>query len=85
MPYANISDKWIKTRMNLDVTWYNNFTAESLIQMTGRSIRSKTDFATTYILDEDFLRFAETNYYILPNWWKDAVVTDDYVKREKEN
>jgi Rad3-related DNA helicase len=76
MPYANISDKWIKTRMSLDQTWYNNYTAENLIQMTGRSIRSKTDFATTYILDEDFLRFAETNYYILPQWWKDAVLTE---------
>lgn len=77
MPYANISDKWIKTRMTLDQTWYNNHTAENLIQMTGRSIRSKNDFATTYILDEDFLRFAETNYYILPNWWKDAVITEE--------
>ena len=76
MPYANISDKWVKTRLTLDPTWYANFTAESLVQMCGRSIRSKDDFASTYILDEDFLRFAETYYYLLPEWWKDAVVTE---------
>lgn len=77
MPYANIADKWIKTRMTLDQTWYNNFTAEQLIQMTGRSIRSKEDYATTYILDSDFMQFAENNYYLLPQWWKDAVIEGD--------
>lgn len=74
MPFANISDKWIKTRMVLDQTWYNNFTAEQLIQMTGRSIRSKDDYATTYILDQDFMYFAQNNYYLLPQWWKNAVI-----------
>lgn len=74
MPYANISDKWTKIRMQLDQTWYSNFTAEQLVQMTGRSIRSKDDFATTYILDSDFMAFAKNNYYLLPNWWKNAVI-----------
>jgi Rad3-related DNA helicase len=74
MPYANIADLWTKTRMKLDQTWYDNFTGEQLIQMSGRSIRSKTDFATTYILDSDFMRFAENNYKLLPDWWKAAVV-----------
>jgi Rad3-related DNA helicase len=74
MPYANISDKWTKIRMQLDSTWYSNYTAEQLVQMTGRSIRSKDDYATTYILDEEFMNFAENNYYLLPEWWKAAVV-----------
>jgi Rad3-related DNA helicase len=76
MPYANIADKWVKTRLTLDPNWYANHTAETLVQMCGRSVRSKDDFATTYILDEDFLRFAETYYYLLPNWWKDSVVCE---------
>lgn len=76
MPYANISDKWVKTRLALDRTWYSNYTAESLVQMCGRSIRSKTDFATTYILDSDFMTFAENSYYLLPEWWKAAVVAE---------
>lgn len=76
MPYANIADKWVKTRLTLDQTWYANFTAETLVQMTGRSIRSKDDFASTYILDSDFMRFAELNHFLLPDWWKDAVVTE---------
>ena len=77
MPYANISDKWVKTRLTLDQSWYANFTAEQLIQMSGRSIRSKTDYATTYILDSEFMNYAENNYYLLPNWWKEAVVSPD--------
>jgi Rad3-related DNA helicase len=77
MPFANIADKWVKTRLALDATWYANFTAEQLVQMSGRSIRNKTDFATTYILDKDFLRFAESNHFLLPDWWKDAVVVDE--------
>ena len=76
MPYANITDKWVKTRLTLDPNWYANYTAETLVQMCGRSIRSKDDFATTYILDEDFLSFAERFYYLLPDWWKDSVVCD---------
>jgi Rad3-related DNA helicase len=76
MPYANIADKWVKTRLTLDPNWYANHTAETLVQMCGRSVRSKDDFATTYILDEDFLRFAETYYYLLPDWWKDSVVCE---------
>lgn len=74
MPYANISDKWVKTRLALDNTWYANFTAEQLVQMSGRSIRNKEDYATTYILDEEFMHFAESYHYLLPEWWKVAVV-----------
>jgi Rad3-related DNA helicase len=76
MPYANISDKWVKTRLALDNTWYANFTAEQLVQMSGRSIRNKNDYASTYILDEEFMRFAESYHYLLPDWWKVAVVDD---------
>jgi Rad3-related DNA helicase len=76
MPYANIADKWVKTRLSLDATWYANFTAEQLVQMSGRSIRNKTDYAKTYILDEEFMRFAETNHFLLPDWWKKAVIDE---------
>lgn len=80
MPYANISDKWVKTRLALDNMWYANFTAEQLVQMSGRSIRNKTDYATTYILDEEFMHFAESYYYLLPEWWKAAVIDDSDIE-----
>lgn len=77
VPYANITDKWVSTRLKLDQQWYANYTAEQLVQMTGRSIRSKDDFATTYILDSEFMNFAEQYYYLFPDWWQDAVVEEN--------
>lgn len=77
MPFANIADNWIKERMKHDINWYNYYTVEQLIQMTGRSIRSETDFATSYILDESFLNFAIHNQFMFPKWWKNAVIDDE--------
>lgn len=74
VPYANITDAWTKERASIDPNWYNNYTAATLIQMTGRSIRSETDFASSYILDEAFMKFAEQNYWLFPDWWKAAVI-----------
>ena len=42
--------------------------------MTGRSVRSETDFAVTYILDKDFEILAENTQDIFPNWWKESVI-----------
>ncbi len=57
VPYANLGDKWTKTRMDEDKEWYITAACMNLVQMSGRSIRSDTDFAKTYILDADFMRF----------------------------
>ena len=42
--------------------------------MTGRSIRSETDTATSYILDESFIAFAARNSHLFPDWWKESVI-----------
>ena len=73
VPYASLADKWVKQRMNLDKTWYLTHACINLVQMTGRSVRSETDFAKTYILDKDFEILAENTQDIFPNWWKDSV------------
>lgn len=73
VPYASLADTWTKERLNLNPNWYLNNTAQILVQMTGRSIRSETDFCNTYILDSDFLQFASRAINILPKWWKDSV------------
>ena len=76
VPFANITDNWIKERIKYDNNWYNYYTIEQLIQMTGRSIRSETDYATSYILDESFLNFAIRNQLMFPDWWKNAVINE---------
>lgn len=74
VPYANITDEWVKERANINIGWYNSYTAETLIQMTGRSIRSEQDHAISYILDESFINFASRNSNLFPDWWKKSVV-----------
>ena len=76
VPYSNLANKWVKTRMDENPEWYAINTAETLLQQTGRSIRSESDKADTYILDSAFLQFAKTNGYLLPQWWKDSVIIE---------
>ena len=76
VPYANLADKWTKIRMVESNEWYTTATCMNLIQMSGRSIRSESDFAKTYILDSDFMNLAKNSMHIIPKWWQDAVVMD---------
>lgn len=51
--------------------WYFNEALNKLIQMTGRSIRNKDDYAVSYVLDENLL-------FLLskvkpPLWWTDSI------------
>lgn len=76
VPYANLGDKWTEMRMKESNEWYTTATCMNLIQMTGRSIRSETDFAKTYILDKDFMTLAKNSINIIPKWWQEAVILD---------
>jgi len=74
IPYLNLGDNWTKERMSIDPEWYTTMACVHLIQMTGRSIRSETDYAETYILDKDFLKLAHQSVNIFPKWWQDSVI-----------
>lgn len=74
IPYPALGDPFIKARMEHDERWYGWQTALTLVQATGRSIRSRDDRATTYVLDADFTQFMARCGAILPKWWKDAVI-----------
>jgi Rad3-related DNA helicase len=73
VPYPSLADEWIKTRMQLDAEWYQWRTALTLIQASGRSIRSREDHAETWILDSDFSRLYDQAGHLFPQWWKDAL------------
>lgn len=74
VPYASLADQWVKERAAKDNIWYMTSTAQTLIQMTGRSIRSADDYCDTYILDSNFEDFAKKSYNIFPEWWKESVI-----------
>lgn len=73
MPFNNLADPYVKRRMELDKAWYSWTTALTLIQGLGRSIRSKEDYARSYIIDQDFNMFLKTCNDILPEWWLESI------------
>ncbi|HEY7227620.1 MAG TPA: ATP-dependent DNA helicase [Nitrososphaeraceae archaeon] len=73
VPYPNIADKWTAEKRKIDKEWYYWQTALRLVQAYGRSIRSKDDWAKTYVLDSAFNYFVRMNSNILPKWFLSAI------------
>lgn len=82
VPFGNLGDKQIKTRMystgRAGRIWYVRQAIRTIVQMTGRGMRSADDECTTYILDKEFLRLYAENRRLFPDWWKEAIVWDSY-------
>jgi Rad3-related DNA helicase len=75
VPYPSFKDdEQLKIRMEESQDYYIWLTACSLVQAYGRSVRSETDWAHTYILDSDFYRFYKDAEKMLPSWFKEAVI-----------
>lgn len=51
VPYPNYKEKRVKAKMDRFPSWYTSQTLTKLLQGFGRSIRSETDWAKTYVLD----------------------------------
>jgi len=68
VPYPYLGDKQVKAKMKKCPGWYEWMTAIILVQAFGRSIRSKDDFASTYILDAMFDKFYSSNRKLFPEW-----------------
>ena len=73
VPYPNKGDTWTNAKREIDEEWYYWQTALKLIQAYGRSIRSKEDWAKTYVLDSAFGYFVKKNKNILPDWFTLAI------------
>ena len=73
VPYPNKSDRWTNAKREVDEEWYYWQTALRLIQAYGRSIRSKDDWARTYVLDSAFSYFVKKNRNVLPGWFIGAI------------
>ncbi|MGN6624008.1 MAG: helicase C-terminal domain-containing protein, partial [Candidatus Nitrosocosmicus sp.] len=73
VPYPSKGDRWTNAKRELDEEWYYWQTALRLIQAYGRSIRSKEDWAKTYILDSAFSYFIKKNKNMLPDWFSQAI------------
>ena len=73
VPYPYLGDKLIRKKMNKWKWWYPLQTAKTIVQATGRSVRSSEDTAVTYILDSDFGIFYSRNKSMFPESFKESL------------
>lgn len=75
VPYPSMGDKQIARRAYTQGgrEWYATETIRTLIQMTGRAVRSQEDWAISYILDSQFVKLMKENKGLVPAWWGKAV------------
>jgi ATP-dependent DNA helicase DinG len=73
VPYPSLGDRWIDEKRKRSEQWYSWQTGLRLVQAYGRSVRSKDDWATTYVLDANFGYFISRNKTIMPQWFIDAI------------
>jgi Rad3-related DNA helicase len=73
IPYPFLGDRQIRTRTEQDPAWYEWRTCLTVVQAYGRSVRSETDYAVTYLLDADFPAFIRRQRQRLPLWFLEAI------------
>lgn len=74
VPYPNLGDAWVAAKKNSDEDWYAQSAVSTIVQATGRIVRSDHDKGITYIVDEDFRHLWNRHKDKFPNWWKAAMV-----------
>jgi Rad3-related DNA helicase len=74
VPYADLTDRKISVMKQRDPNWYTWNAILKLVQAYGRSIRSKEDFANTYILDSSIAFLLKQAKEMSPKWFSDAII-----------
>lgn len=75
IPYPNLGDNLVLSKVKLFPKWYNSETSNTVIQAIGRGNRTPNDWCTTYILDGNFGRlYAETISQYAPELQKRIIV-----------
>jgi Rad3-related DNA helicase len=79
VPYPDQSERRTKVKLERDRGWYDWQTALRLVQTYGRSVRSETDHAVTYVLDSNFTRFVNSHRDLFPAYFLDALAVAESV------
>jgi Rad3-related DNA helicase len=72
IPFGQLTDTWIKARMDISQKWYQLRALTDVIQGGGRIVRSSDDYGVVYILDSSFKYLYSNTKQYLPSWWKEA-------------
>lgn len=75
IPWPNKGDVQISGRMQTKggTAWYKRETIKAIIQMSGRAVRSESDWAYTYILDDQFRLNVLGAKHLFPKWWLESL------------
>ncbi|MGD0146059.1 MAG: ATP-dependent DNA helicase [Nitrososphaerales archaeon] len=73
VPYPDLSERRTRIKLERDPGWYDWQTALRLVQTYGRSIRSETDYAATYVLDSNFPSFLARHRDLFPEYFIEAL------------
>lgn len=74
VPYPDLSERRTRVKLERDPGWYDWQTALRLVQTYGRSVRSETDHAVTYVLDSNFTWFLNKHRELFPEYFLEALV-----------
>jgi ATP-dependent DNA helicase DinG len=78
-PFLYLADKVTNARIygsKLGQLWYATNMLLTVLQMSGRGMRSESDRCATYVLDSNVDRAINEIPSVLPEWWIDAVVDE---------
>jgi ATP-dependent DNA helicase DinG len=73
VPFSDLSDKRTQVKMQRERGWYDWQCALRLVQTYGRSVRSETDSAVTYVLDSNFTSFVNSHRELFPAYFLEAL------------
>jgi Rad3-related DNA helicase len=73
VPYPDLSDARTAALLKRDRGWYDWQTALRLVQTYGRSVRSESDYAVTYVLDSSFPHFVRLHLDLFPKYFLEAL------------
>ena len=75
MPYAKLNDKQVKARKAMPdgQRWYDLKAIQTVMQMTGRAVRSTTQVCSIHILDAQFNSLLMRTRHLIPKWWMSAI------------
>lgn len=77
VPMASLGSRQVSERLRTPGgnSWYLAQTCRTILQMSGRGVRSMEDECTTYILDKHFSKILKDGKRMgmFPQWWLDAL------------
>lgn len=75
-PFKSLGDKLTSARVysgSLGAMWYRSLTSQVIVQAAGRPVRSETDKAITYCLDQQITDLISGNKWLFPKYFIESL------------